>query len=318
MPRLQPRMIVANDCLDAALSYIEDGFTVMPIWPVSGGACDCPKADGCDRPAKHPIPIRRDGRYTWNRITTKERAEVIWGVQRPPNVGIVTGPQSGIFVLDVDAGGDKVGFASLNQLTSQYGELPETREADTGSGGKHVIFRWPASQEVTNSNRNLPPDLDIRGKGGFIVAAPSVTLKGDYYWVDEGETPVADAPRWLLDLLRPPERPQREYDDMNGSTPMDPARLDAYAERVVDQEINKLRALQGANSGWNQGVFQACCNLYEIANSSWNSFNTREIETLIRRNLPVPTDGNPWDGWAQVEGAQRRVEGRQRELPRAI
>jgi hypothetical protein len=46
--------------------------------------------------------------------------------------------------------------------------------------------------------------VDIKGEGGYVVAAPSLHASGNRYeWGIEGEAP--DAPRWLLSLLSTPE-----------------------------------------------------------------------------------------------------------------
>jgi hypothetical protein len=59
-----------------------------------------------------------------------------WWTELPTlNIGLATGTESRIFVLDADPkkGGDK----SLQQLLSEHGPLPRTRIAITGSLGTH-------------------------------------------------------------------------------------------------------------------------------------------------------------------------------------
>jgi hypothetical protein len=42
--------------LNAALTYIGYGWSVLPIWGVKSGACACPKGVDCGKQAgKHPI-----------------------------------------------------------------------------------------------------------------------------------------------------------------------------------------------------------------------------------------------------------------------
>jgi putative DNA primase/helicase len=88
----------------------------------------------------------------------------------------------------------------LASLEAKHGKLPETRTADTGGGGVHHLFRYPAFP-VKNSAGELGPGLDIKGEGGAIVVAPSLHTGGKRYRWREG-APIADAPEWFLRLLR--------------------------------------------------------------------------------------------------------------------
>ncbi len=121
-----------------------------------------------------------------------------WGRWPTANVGLATG--QGLLVVDVDP--RHGGTEALVALP----ELPATREALTGGGGRHLFFRG----EARCSAGLLGPGLDIRGAGGYVVAPPSIHPTGARYrWhPDRGlRHPVADAPAWLLDLLRPRVRP---------------------------------------------------------------------------------------------------------------
>src|SRR4051794_4018165 len=55
------------------------------------------------------------------------------------NVGIATGVDSGIFVVETDTitGHGVDGEASLRELQATHGPLPETREAESPSGSRH-------------------------------------------------------------------------------------------------------------------------------------------------------------------------------------
>src|SRR5207248_2102427 len=114
-----------------------------------------------------------------------------------------TGKVSGLIVIDVDPRSG--GTDSLTELQSLMGSLPATLTARTGGGGVHFVYAHPGG-EVHNTAGRLPgiteplPGIDLRGDGGYIVAAPSRHRGGAAYsWVDP-TVPVAAAPRWL----RPP------------------------------------------------------------------------------------------------------------------
>lgn len=182
-----------NPALDAALRYADYGLRVVPIKP------------GTKRP-----PLDE-----WqNQATTNIETIRLWWKNNPLyGVGVATGQYGSrwLFCLDVDMGTDpktgrtKEGDDSLADLETEHGELPTTVEGQSGSGGRHLWFWSPV--EVTNDQAGkLGVDLDIRGVGGQIVCAP--TMHPDtgraYAWlVDQGfgETKVANAPPWLLNLL---------------------------------------------------------------------------------------------------------------------
>jgi hypothetical protein len=196
--------------LDAALDYYDRGLMPIPVHRVIAHRegkpiCSCGARDGCASPGKHPT-------MTWSQFQKRRppREEVAdwWSGDRARyGVGILTGSASGnIFVLDVDVGPGKDGDDSLRALQLAHDDLPETAEVKTGGGGLHLYFRAPPGVAVVrNSASKLGPGLDIRGEGGFVVAPPSVHASGQPYvwsWTNTLAEGIADAPAWLLDLVR--------------------------------------------------------------------------------------------------------------------
>ena len=123
-----------------------------------------------------------------------------WLDQYPDaNIGVRTGRESGIVVLDVD--GDD-GFESLRALERQHGALPRTASVKTPRGGAHYWFAHPGG-EVPCSAGRLGVALDVRGDGGYVIAPPSIGPNGNRYEPDE-VAPLAMLPAWLRDLMAPP------------------------------------------------------------------------------------------------------------------
>lgn len=117
------------------------------------------------------------------------------------NWGVETGPDSGVFVLDVDG---EAGRASLAALEAKHGPLPATLTSRTGreDGGEHRWFNYSSDREIRGNAGKLGRGLDVRGAGGYVIVPPSIHESGrEYQWADP-EQPIADAPIWLLDLLR--------------------------------------------------------------------------------------------------------------------
>ena len=143
--------------------------------------------------------------------TDEDTVRAMWGNQ-PYNIGVATGTVSGIFVFDVDGsppkGGGLTGPDALAELVAEHGELPATMTVRTGSGA-HYYFRMPAGVELKNkariSVRGQRTGLDVRADGGYVVAPPSIHPNGGTYTWEHGTREVADAPAWLVDLMKEPE-----------------------------------------------------------------------------------------------------------------
>lgn len=178
--------------MKAATVYSRLGWAVVPLHSVVAGVCSCSEGASCRTAGKHPR--LRD----WAERATADATTVAGWISQWPggNIGIATGEASGFFALDVDP--KNGGPASLAAL----GQLPRTVEARTGSGGSHYLFQLP-DFAVGNSSGKVGPGLDIRGDGGQIVVAPSVSAKGAYTWVNPPwNTEIAEAPSWLLERLQ--------------------------------------------------------------------------------------------------------------------
>lgn len=131
------------------------------------------------------------------RATTEENFIRGWWHSRDLNIGIATGPGSGIWVLDLDGLEDE---AWLRQREAEHGGLPPTVEAITARG-RHAYFRWPTGTTIRNiQERDDFPD--VRGDGGYVLAPPSVHPSGQRYcWSVDSASEFADAPEWLMALV---------------------------------------------------------------------------------------------------------------------
>lgn len=180
--------------------------------PASPGAA----AYACSRLGFRVFPLRTDtgtpAFAEWPDRATRDFAQIqAWwtGNYAPCGVGIATGPESGIWVLDIDMKKGSDGFASLRDLTQRHGgtvdDFTRTMTVRTPSGGAHVYFRWDETSGteggVRNSSKELGPGLDVRGIRGY-VRAPEV---GAYRLIErDGRkiTTVTGAPGWLIPLCK--------------------------------------------------------------------------------------------------------------------
>mgnify|MGYP001501609181 CR=1 FL=1 len=186
-----------DQMLRAALAYaVRFCWAVLPLHSIRAGRCTCGRPD-CPSPGKHPLTPHGVQDATKDPVAIQR-----WWHRWPwANVGVATGQVSGFWVLDVDV--DKGGDESLRELEAKHGRLPDTVEALTGGGGRHILFRWPG-RPVPN-RVGLAPGLDVRGGGGYILVAPSLHRSGRRYaWELSSrpdEVPIAPAPPWLLAMV---------------------------------------------------------------------------------------------------------------------
>ena len=144
---------------------------------------------------------------------------VAWQARyRDHNIGVACGP-SGLVVLDLDTHGelplgwrDEPGVHDGKDVLAVKAEQagqpwPETWLVATPTGGWHLYYRAVPGIEIRNSAGKIGPMVDVRGCGGYVVAAGSVTPAGLYETLSgPGEQPEP-LPPWLLLHIRPPPSP---------------------------------------------------------------------------------------------------------------
>ncbi len=192
--------MTAPDLATAALEYAARGWLVVPLHSPTVHGCSCGRA-ACASPAKHPRTVHGLKDASRDPVTIREW----WGRWPDANIGIVTGPESGLLVLDVDG---KLGEESLIDFERRGFHLPDTYTIRTGGGGQHPYFLWPEGTDVRNSAGKIAPGLDIRGQGGYVVAPPSLHASGARYEINESAIPPVPAPEWLLSLIQAQTSPQ--------------------------------------------------------------------------------------------------------------
>jgi len=172
------------------------------------------------------------------------------------NVGVATGEQSGIFVVDVDP--KSGGFEGLAKLEEDIGSSLRgiTYTVTTGSGGLHIYFKYPDNQEIRNTtNLKNYGGIDIRGQGGFVVGAGSTHENGNTYSVKH-QLDIIAAPKALLDLLTPevPTRVQEAF-----TSPLTPGEKGALSRRTLEFLAEGIEE----GKGWNDGLFKAAKDMQE-------------------------------------------------------
>lgn len=156
----------------------------------------CAGAHHPDRPCdgkrgKHPC-----GR--WSRDATDPRRLAVELRRGPRNLGVACGP-SGLLVVDEDRPGAFTAYA-----TEHGHQVPDTFMVKTGKGA-HFYFRQPGDSPIGNTRGALAGrSIDIRGRGGFVVAAGSLHETGALYEPVDSAAPILPMPDWLVSAVRAP------------------------------------------------------------------------------------------------------------------
>jgi Bifunctional DNA primase/polymerase, N-terminal len=188
----------------AAAAYAQRlGWSVLPLRPRS------------------KVPDGRLVPHGVHDATTDLTRIVSWWRRSPhANIGIASG--MGWIVLDIDP--RNRGLETLAQLEDEHGPLPQTNTQLTGAQGYHYLY---GDEEETKLPGVLGPGVDVKGRGGYIVVAPSVHPNGNVYRWDSAahplETAIAALPDWVRALAKAPRETRRL-----GTCPTDASAADSF------------------------------------------------------------------------------------------
>jgi len=221
-----------NPLLAAALSYAARGWPVFPLEPAGK------VPDG--RLAPHGL---RDATCDTQRIRGW------WRASPAANVGLRTGDR--IDVVDIDS--DPAREALLERVADATAGALVVR---TGRGW-HLWF----SSSGLASRAGIIEGVDTRGRGGYVVAPPSVHPSGARYaFVDDAgavldrppDTALARVPPALAELCTRRDEPVREL----GPIPIRTS-IDVYARRALERECADLASAAegGRNHRLNRAAF---------------------------------------------------------------
>ena len=153
------------------------------------------------------------------------------------NWAAVTGPESGLLVLDFDS--PEAG-AELVDMERQHGYFPDLYPQQwTGSGGGRwqAFFVYPEGRKIRNSAGKLAKGIDVRGAGGMAMVPPSRTTQ-PYKWAlgrDPWTIEPPPLPEAWIALLDPPEAPVKPWTGPQGVAPSQ--RTERYAIRALESEL---------------------------------------------------------------------------------
>lgn len=178
-----------------------------------------------------PGTFTHDGRkvpvkdFSWKEMSTDDLSITsLWPSQYPQLkfYGIPTGAINNILVLDVDVKDNG------HETVKKY-HIPLTMSQATISGGKHFVFKYPQDGKLYGNRVKFDQGLDVRGEGGYIA----------HYGLDN--TPIAEAPEWLLEVALNTPKEIRLEDAVRVSP--------SIARHILDMACENIRqAAQGESN----------------------------------------------------------------------
>jgi len=181
-----------NPTLAAALSHARSGLRVIPVI----------------------YNTKRPAIKDWPTLATTDEATITkWFANGEFNIGIVAGPESDLFVFDLDRHRpNEDGVENFLGICNQIGSPPRGPIALTAGNGRHLLYQYPKTG--IKIPKQLAPGIDLLGSGRFIVVAPSVVDGNSYGWKQNrspGDVERADCTEWLeeaIALTPPASEPQ--------------------------------------------------------------------------------------------------------------
>jgi hypothetical protein len=154
----------APECYNAAVEYMQRGWSVIPINPLT------------------KKPLVRWAEFQ-TRLPTLDELQTWWRSYPHAGVAVITGQISRLVVVDFD------GPEALATIDT----WPETHRVDTPKGA-HLYYAIGNERPPTGV-ANHGPGIDSRGEGGYVVAPPTIRNdQGVYRYRHE-----SGQPRWRPD-----------------------------------------------------------------------------------------------------------------------
>ncbi len=142
----------------AALRYVALGFAVLPLEPAG----------------KRPHKILGEHGGVHHASADPAFVEWAWSASPAANIGVACGSRSGLLVVDLDVKNGYAGPEIFRGWMAQRGlMIPPGPWQSTPHDGEHRWLRLAPGYRVPGRQAILP-GADVKGDGGYVVAAPSM------------------------------------------------------------------------------------------------------------------------------------------------
>lgn len=243
----------------AALDFAADGIPVFPC-----------QVDG-------KMPVTANGFYD---ASTDPTVIDGWWSQADYNLAIEP-ERAGLCVVDLDTGVDKTGrikdgAATWRTLQVEHDDAPATYTVRTPRGGTHLYFQG----SLPGSAGKLGLDVDTRGRGSYVLVAPSV-VDGRPYEVIADVDP-APVPAWVTAAINvAPEHHAAPVENVN------PIEVERRARDLLTRYVRDGKvAIEGR--GGDNLTYQVACELHNLG-------CTEEQALALLMDIWNPHCVPPWD-----------------------
>lgn len=225
---------------DAALRFISEGVPVFPCVPGE----------------KRPLV-----RHGFHEATTDVEVVAGWWKRWPSaNIGVPTGPVSGLDVVDVDVAARGTGYPVFREAHQRGYATGWEALIRTPSGGLHAYF--PADADQPQSSWQVArAHIDFRGAGGYVIAPPSVINRPDGVRAPYRLIVAAGTPGARVDAVK-----LRRFLDPSATLPVRPPV--AVKARPANPSVLAEWVAERAEGERNRGLFWAACRLAEAGTPS--------------------------------------------------
>lgn len=273
---------------EAALRYARAGIAVFPVWVRAG-----------DNGDKVVAPIA-----SWRRAsTTDENTVRRWFADENASIAIDCG-KSHLVVVDCDVTKGVDGRAAWQAIEHEH-SIKATWAAATPSGGTHLFYRELPHRVISiDASGKVAPSVDIRGLGGFVIAAPSADFRGAYRWL-EGEPEwdaLPPAPELIADRLnarKPAEQPSGRAGGADPFTAPGRTFTQPQAEAFIAPSLAELR--RARDGSINHTLNAAAKAVSHFVPAFWTAAQAEQM--LLDALAHTVYDGKTWKAEATIASA---------------
>ncbi len=260
-------MYAMNSDYKIAVACAKRGFYVFPTY---GG-------DSYNNKVNYKIP-----RVKWKYASTIDLLTIEnWWKRWPLSFVGIDCYKSNLVIIDADVQKDKNspnGVKNLLDLCNKHNfNIKNILHVWTPSGGLHLYFK--NNYNLTNKTGCLPPSIDVRGRGGIVVAPFTQLPDGRSYKCELTNfySDLTDVPDFLIDLIQQDNFEDRNEDQSNYLYQLDNKNNffntssdevhPAYIEKATSNQLTKV--LTAPKGQRNNILFKGACSLIQMINSNW-------------------------------------------------